>query len=100
MQTDRNLVVVPSQLRDDDKQQEPERFVDSQTAAKFLSVSKKWILLLARQGEIPAYPLGQGRQRSIWRFRLFGACQGNGRTNDLQEGKRHCCGEQARQAAL
>ncbi|MGA2336734.1 MAG: helix-turn-helix domain-containing protein [Terriglobales bacterium] len=47
-----------------------ERFVDSRTAAKFLSISPKWILLLARQGEIPAYPLGQGQQRSIWRFRL------------------------------
>ena len=69
MQTDRHVGVVLSQTRDDG-QQEPERFVDSQTAAKFLSVSQKWILLLARQGEIPAYPLGQGQQRSIWRFRL------------------------------
>lgn len=70
MQTDRNAVVVPSQPRADDKEREPERFVDSGTAAKFLSVSQKWILLLARQGEIPAYPLGQGRERCIWRFRL------------------------------
>ena len=69
MQTDRNVGVVLSQTKDDG-QQEPERFVDSQTAAKFLSVSQKWILLLARQGEIPAYPLGQGQERSIWRFRL------------------------------
>ena len=69
MQTGRNVGVVLSQTRDEG-QQEPERFVDSQTAAKFLSVSQKWILLLARQGEIPAYPLGQGQQRSIWRFRL------------------------------
>jgi hypothetical protein len=70
MQTDRNAVVVPLQSRADDREREPERFVDSQTAAKFLSVSQKWILLLARQGKIPAYPLGQGQQRSIWRFRL------------------------------
>ena len=68
MQSDQN--VPPSQPRIEDKEQEPERFVDSQTAAKFLSISQKWILLLARQGEIPAYPLGQGQQRSIWRFRL------------------------------
>ena len=69
MQIDKNEVVVQSQARNE-REQEPERFVDSQTAAKFLSVSKKWILFLARQGEIPAYPLGQGRQRCIWRFRL------------------------------
>jgi len=69
MQTDRN-VVVPLQPKADDREREPERFVDSSVAAKFLSVSKKWILFLARQGEIPAYPLGQGRPRSIWRFRL------------------------------
>ena len=47
----------------------PERFVDSETAAEFLSVRQKWILLMARQGELPAHPLGQG-QRRIWRFRL------------------------------
>jgi excisionase family DNA binding protein len=69
MQTDRN-VVVPLQPRADDREREPERFVDSSVAAKFLSVSKKWILLLAQQGEIPAYPLGLGQQRRIWRFRL------------------------------
>jgi len=37
MQTGRNVGVVLSQTRDEG-QQEPERFVDSQTAAKFLSV--------------------------------------------------------------
>ena|ERR1700734_1425579 len=47
----------------------PERFVDSETAAEFLSVRQKWILLMARQGELPAHPLGQGHRR-IWRFRL------------------------------
>ena len=69
MQIGKNEGVVQSQARNE-REQEPERFVDSQTAAKFLSISQKWILLLARQGEIPAYPLGQGQQRSIWRFRL------------------------------
>ena len=69
MQIDKNEGVVQSQARNE-REQEPKRFVDSGTAAKFLSISKKWILLLARQGEIPAYPLGQGRQRTIWRFRL------------------------------
>jgi hypothetical protein len=69
MKIGKNEGGVQSQARNE-REHEPERFVDSQTAAKFLSVSQKWILLLARQGEIPAYPLGQGKQRSIWRFRL------------------------------
>jgi excisionase family DNA binding protein len=49
--------------------QEPERFVDSTVAAHFLSVERKFVLRLAREGKIPAYPLGDG-QRRIWRFRL------------------------------
>jgi len=49
--------------------QEPERFVDSTVAANFLSVGRKLVLRLARDGKIPAYPLGDG-QRYIWRFRL------------------------------
>ena len=47
----------------------PERFVDAPTAAKFLSISQRSILILARQGELPAHPLGQGTRRN-WRFRL------------------------------
>ncbi len=69
MQTDRNAVVVPLQPRADDKEREPERFVDSTVAAKFLSIERKYLLLLARKGKIPAYPLGDG-QRCLWRFRL------------------------------
>jgi excisionase family DNA binding protein len=68
MQTDRN-VVVPLQRRVDDREREPERFVDSSVAAKFLSIERKYLLLLARKGKIPAYPLGDG-QRRLWRFRL------------------------------
>ncbi len=49
--------------------QEPERFVDSLVAAKFLSIKPRQLLELARKGTIPAYPLGEG-QRRIWRFRL------------------------------
>ena len=70
MQSDRDAVVPQLRPRTEDTEREPERFVDSETAARFLSISQKWILLLARQGEIPAYPLGQGQQRSFWRFRL------------------------------
>lgn len=48
---------------------EPERFVDSVIAAKFLSIQRRQLLELARAGKIPAYPIGEG-QRRLWRFRL------------------------------
>ena len=49
--------------------QQPEPFVDAQTAAEFLHITRRRMLDLARAGEIPAYPLGQGKRR-VWRFRL------------------------------
>jgi excisionase family DNA binding protein len=52
-----------------DRRSEPERFVDSVVAAKFLSVQRRQLLELARAGKIPAYPIGDG-QRRLWRFRL------------------------------
>ena len=50
-------------------QHPPEPFVDADTAAEFLRVSRRRILDLARTGEIPAYPIGHGK-RLVWRFRL------------------------------
>jgi excisionase family DNA binding protein len=47
--------------------QEP--FVDAGRAAAFLTVSPKTVLKLARKGDLPAYPIGQGVRR-MWRFRL------------------------------
>ena len=47
----------------------PEPFVDAQKAAEFLSMRPRRLLELARQGAIPAYPLGNGYRR-VWRFRL------------------------------
>jgi excisionase family DNA binding protein len=52
-----------------DSRNEPERFVDSVVAAKFLSIQRRQLLELARAGKIPAYPIGDGRRR-LWRFRL------------------------------
>jgi hypothetical protein len=48
---------------------EREPFVDAVEAGKFLCLRPRRVLELARQGEIPAYPLGQGKRR-VWRFRL------------------------------
>jgi helix-turn-helix protein len=48
---------------------EPEAFVDAVEAGKFLRLRPRRVLELARQGAIPAYPLGSGERR-VWRFRL------------------------------
>jgi hypothetical protein len=47
----------------------PKRFVDAARAAEFLSLKSHRVLELARSGEVPAYPLGNGVRR-VWRFRL------------------------------
>ena len=48
---------------------EIEPLVDADTVAKFLQVSPRRILELARRGILPGYPLGSG-PRHLWRFRL------------------------------
>ena len=48
---------------------EHEPFVDAVEAGEFLRLRPRRVLELARQGVIPAYPLGQGKRR-VWRFRL------------------------------
>jgi excisionase family DNA binding protein len=48
---------------------EIEPFVDVDTAAEFLVITRRHLLELARAGEIPAHPIGGGR-RKTWRFRL------------------------------
>jgi excisionase family DNA binding protein len=47
----------------------PEPFVDADEAAKFLSLSRRRILDLARAGKLPGHPIGDGARR-VWRFRL------------------------------
>jgi len=48
----------------------PERFVSTDEAARFLCVKRRYLLELARRGIVGAYPLGTGRKRKIWVFRL------------------------------
>lgn len=45
------------------------RFVDAGEAAKFLSLTRRRVLDLARTGILPAHPIGTGARR-VWRFRL------------------------------
>jgi hypothetical protein len=48
----------------------PEPFVSADQAAHFLCVKRRYLLELARRGIVGAYPLGTGRKRKIWVFRL------------------------------
>jgi hypothetical protein len=47
----------------------PEPFVDAEEAGNFLQLQPRRLLQLARQGKVPAYPIGDGT-RKVWRFRL------------------------------
>lgn len=47
-----------------------EPFVSAEEAAQFLSVSRRYLLALARKGIAGAYPLGTGTKRKVWVFRL------------------------------
>lgn len=46
-----------------------ENFVDADVAAKFLSLTRRRVLELARARKLPGHPIGDGARR-IWRFRL------------------------------
>lgn len=46
-----------------------EPYVDATRAAEFLSVTRKMLLDLARNGRIPAYPIGDGPRKN-WKFRI------------------------------
>ena len=48
----------------------PERFVSADEAARFLSVTRRYVLELARNGLAGAYPIGTGSKRKVWVFRL------------------------------
>ncbi len=49
---------------------EPEPFVSAEEAARFLSITRRYLLILARRGIAGAYALGTGTQRKVWVFRL------------------------------
>jgi hypothetical protein len=49
--------------------EEPENFVDADVAAKFLSLTRRRVLALARGGLLPGHSVGSGTRR-VWLFRL------------------------------
>lgn len=61
------LIYRGAESRDQPTSLEP--FVDADEAAKFLQLQRRRVLQLARQGKLPAYPIGDGA-RKVWRFRL------------------------------
>ena len=50
-------------------QGQPERFVDADVGAVFLSISRKYLLKLSRLSLVPAHPVGIG-SRKQWRYRI------------------------------
>jgi hypothetical protein len=66
-----------------------EHFVDAETAGKFLSLNRRRILELARAGQLPGHPIGDGARR-VWRFRLseIAAAITAPATSGLASGKR------------
>lgn len=46
-----------------------EPYVDAARAAEFLAMTRKAILKMARKGQVPAYPIGEG-PRKTWKFRI------------------------------
>jgi hypothetical protein len=44
-------------------------YVDSEVAAKYLSIEKRMLMDRARSGQLPGHPL-PGSKRKIWRFKL------------------------------
>jgi predicted DNA-binding transcriptional regulator AlpA len=47
----------------------PERFVDADEVARFLSFTRRRVLDLTRARKLPGHPIGNGARR-VWRFRL------------------------------
>jgi hypothetical protein len=47
-----------------------EPFTSADDTAKFLCISRKHLLVMARKGMHGAYPLGTGTKRKVWVFRL------------------------------
>jgi excisionase family DNA binding protein len=46
-----------------------EYFVDATEAAAFLGINRRTLMKMAREGLLPAHPLGDGARR-LWRFLL------------------------------
>jgi hypothetical protein len=50
--------------------QTPEPFVTADDVAAYLSVKRRQVLEMRKKGIIPAHPLGTGKRRKVWRYRI------------------------------
>ena len=48
----------------------PECFVDADALADHLSVTRRQVLEMTRRGIIPGHPLGIGKSRKVWRYKI------------------------------
>ena len=48
----------------------PERFVTADEVAEHLKITRRQVLEMTRRGIIPAYPLGVGECRRVWRYKI------------------------------
>jgi excisionase family DNA binding protein len=60
-----SLVTVPVRST-----QNPEPFVDPDTAATFLGITRRTLLQKVRVGKIPGHALDRGAKKKEWRFKL------------------------------
>ena len=67
----------------------PEPFVSAETAAQFLSVTRRHLLAMARRGLPGAHPLGTGT-RKIWVFRLSELADAIGRLKPVIQEPQKC----------
>lgn len=62
-----------------------EPFVDADQAARFLVLTRRHVLELARAGSLPGHPIGAGARR-VWRFRLSELAAAVGASPDSEVG--------------
>jgi len=48
----------------------PERFVAADDIAEHLRITRRQVLEMTRRGLIPAHPLGVGKCRHVWRYKI------------------------------
>jgi excisionase family DNA binding protein len=48
----------------------PETYVTADDVAEHLKITRRQVLEMTRKGIIPAYPLGVGKYRRVWRFKI------------------------------
>ena len=48
----------------------PEPFVTAEDIAEHLKITRRQALAMARKQIIPAHPLGTGKHRRVWRYKI------------------------------